>query len=64
MAMSVTYTNFGGMLVHENRGGVETEYVPDTLGSVAMCRNASGNTTYTYKLTFVKLYPKVAVAHN
>jgi hypothetical protein len=24
----------------------------------------SGNTTYTYKLTFVKLYPKVAVAHN
>ena len=30
MAMSVTYTNFNGMLVHENRGGVETEYVPDT----------------------------------
>lgn len=47
MAMSVTYTNFGGMLVHENRGGVETEYVPDTLGSVAMCRSATGTTTYT-----------------
>jgi RHS repeat-associated protein len=47
MAMAVGYTNFGGMLVHENRGGVETEYVPDTLGSVMMCRSASGTTTYT-----------------
>jgi RHS repeat-associated protein len=47
MAMKVVYTNFGGMLVHENRGGVETEYVADTLGSVMMCRSATGATTYT-----------------
>jgi hypothetical protein len=29
MAMSAVYTNFGGMLVHEDRGGVEREYVSD-----------------------------------
>lgn len=46
MAMSVVYTNFGGQLVHEVRGGVETAYVSDTLGSVMMCTNASGVTTY------------------
>lgn len=45
--MSVVYTNFAGRLVKENRGGVETEYVSDTLGSVMMCRSASGTTTYT-----------------
>jgi RHS repeat-associated protein len=44
---TTTYTTFNGMLVHENRGGVETEYVPDTLGSVMMCRDVNGNTTYT-----------------
>ena len=47
MAMSVTCTNSGGMLVHENRGGAETEYVPGTRGSVMMCRSATGTTTYT-----------------
>ena len=46
MAAAVTYTNFGGMLVHENRGGVETEYVNDTLGSLVECRDASGTKTY------------------
>ncbi len=35
MAMSVVYTNFCGMLVSETRGGVERDYVPDTLGSTA-----------------------------
>jgi RHS repeat-associated protein len=44
---TTTYTTFNGMLVHENRGGVETEYVPDTLGSVMMCRDVNGNTIYT-----------------
>ena len=34
MAASVVYTNFGGMLMAETRGGVEREYVPDTLGSL------------------------------
>jgi RHS repeat-associated protein len=47
MAMSVVYTNFGGQLVHEMRGGVETAYVADALGSVIMCQSASGVTTYT-----------------
>ena len=46
MAAAVTYTNFGGMLVHENRGGVETEYVNDTLGSLVECRDTSGTKTY------------------
>ncbi len=35
MAMSVVYTNFCGMIVSETRGGVERDYVPDTLGSTA-----------------------------
>ena len=47
MAMKVVYTNFCGQLIHEDRGGVETEYVPDTLGSVMKCRSATGTTTYT-----------------
>jgi len=47
MAMKVVYTNVCGQLIHEDRGGVETEYVPDTLGSVMMCRSATGTTTYT-----------------
>src|ERR1035437_865599 len=47
MAMKVVYTNFGGQLVKESRGGAETAYVPDTLGSVMMCRSAAGATTYT-----------------
>ncbi len=46
MAMTATYTNFGGMLVHEVRNGVETEYVPDTLGNLAMALDMSNNITY------------------
>lgn len=46
MPAAVVYTNFGGMLVHENRGGVETEYVNDTLGSLVECRDTSGTKTY------------------
>src|SRR4029077_20790282 len=33
VAMSVVYTNFGGEVVHENRGGLERFYVPDCQGS-------------------------------
>jgi len=47
MAMSVMYTTINGVLYHENRGGVETEYIPDTLGSLIGCRDSSGNVTYT-----------------
>ena len=34
MAMSAVYTNFGGKLVHEDRGGTERQYVRDPLGSL------------------------------
>ena len=46
MPMSVTYTNFGGQLVHENRGGVESFYTADPLGSVVDVRNSSGTQTF------------------
>ena len=47
MAMSVTYTTVAGMLVHEIRGGVETEYTPHTLGNLIECHNMDGVSTYT-----------------
>ncbi len=47
MAMSVTYATVHGRLVEENRGGVVTEYVPDTLGSVIMTTDESGTVTST-----------------
>lgn len=34
MAMSAVYTNFGGILLHESRGGTERQYVSDPLGSL------------------------------
>jgi len=46
MAMSVTYATVNGMLVMENRGGVKTEYISDTLGNLIQCRDMSGNKTY------------------
>jgi RHS repeat-associated protein len=50
MPMSVVYATVNGRLVQENRGGVVTRYVPDTLGSVIQTRDAAGNqsssTTY------------------
>jgi RHS repeat-associated protein len=49
MAMAVTYATVAGQILYENRGGVETEFVPDPLGSVIACRNALGTTTYTAK---------------
>jgi RHS repeat-associated protein len=49
MAMSVVYSNFGGEIVHENRGGVERFYVPDTLGSTQALVDASGAVTDTFE---------------
>ena len=50
MAMSVRYTNFGGELVAEDRGGVSSFYVPDNLGSTVALKNTAGTTTdsFTY----------------
>lgn len=49
MAMSVVYSNFEGEIVHENRGGVERFYVPDTLGSTQALVDTSGATTDTFE---------------
>lgn len=50
MSMSVVYTTINGMLFHENRGGVETEYMPDTLGSCIATKSSSSTifSTSTY----------------
>lgn len=45
MAMSVVYATVNGRLVQENRGGVITRYVADTLGSVIQTRDVAGNQT-------------------
>ena len=46
--MSVVYTTINGMIVHENRGGVESFYAPDTMGSTVALLNSSGVVTDTY----------------
>jgi RHS repeat-associated protein len=45
MAMAVTYSHFGGQFMHENRGGVETDFVLDTNGSVIATLDSNGNQT-------------------
>lgn len=37
MAMSVTYVTFDGVMLLEDRGGVQTTYIPDTLASLMQC---------------------------
>jgi RHS repeat-associated protein len=44
--VTTVFTTINGMLVHEDRGGVETEYVSDPLGSLVQTRNSSGTKTY------------------
>ena len=39
MALSVTYTNFCGRIVAENRSGTQSSYLRDTLGSTAALVN-------------------------
>ncbi len=46
MAMSVYYENLDGELISENRGGTETFYTSDTLGSVIECRDDTGTKIY------------------
>jgi len=48
MAMSVAYTTINGQIVHENRGGVEAFYAPDTLGSTVALLSTTGAVTDTY----------------
>ena len=45
MPMSVVYETVNGRLVEENRGGVVTRYLPDTLGSVIKTADVNGNIT-------------------
>lgn len=45
MAMSVVYATVNGILVEEERGGVVTCYVRDTLGSVIKTTDSTGNIT-------------------
>ena len=47
VTMSVTYLNFAGQMVGEVRGGVVTDYVPDTLGSVIATVATGGTVTST-----------------
>jgi hypothetical protein len=49
MTMSATYGTFLGQVVHEERGGVERVYVPDTLGSTHKLTDANGNVTDTFE---------------
>lgn len=48
MALSVSYTHFNGRLLHENREGVESFYVPNQLGSTIALTDSVGNTTDTF----------------
>lgn len=48
MAMTVVYTHFAGMLVHENRNGVERDYMPDPNGNVAALLDENQNKTDTW----------------
>ena len=48
MAASVVYTNFGGQIVHENRGGVERRYLADPLGSTIALTDSGTAITDTW----------------
>jgi len=46
MAMAVSYGNFCGQLVHENRGGTKRDYVIDTQGSITAVLDGTGTAVY------------------
>ena len=48
MALAVRYTVIDGVIVHEDRGGVGKNYIPDTLGSTAKLADTSVTDTYEY----------------
>ncbi|RYG34646.1 hypothetical protein EON81_15035 [bacterium] len=45
MAMTAVYSTVNGQILHEERNGVETEYVPNPLGSVIQTKDVSGTVT-------------------
>lgn len=49
MAASVVYSTWGGQIVHENRGGVERDYVPDALGNTIALVDENQNITDTWE---------------
>lgn len=49
MAMKVTYSWFCGMLVHENRNGVERDYMPDTNGNTVALLDSNQQKTDTWE---------------
>jgi hypothetical protein len=49
MAMSATYLTMNGIIVHENRGGVQRDYVPDTLGSTTALTDNTQTKTDTWQ---------------
>ncbi len=51
MIATVLYTNFGGMLVHEDRGGVQRTYVHDEIGNTSYLVDSSGAVTDSYTYT-------------
>jgi RHS repeat-associated protein len=48
MALTVSYTNFGGRIVSEKRSGTVRNYVRDTLGSTAALLDSTGTVTDTF----------------
>src|SRR5580700_1431914 len=45
MALSVVYSNFCGRVVSETRGGVESDYISDPLGSTIGLMDSAGTMT-------------------
>jgi RHS repeat-associated protein len=46
---ATNYLTMRGMIVHENRGGVERDYVPDTLGSTACLLDSTQTVTDSWE---------------
>jgi hypothetical protein len=47
----VDYTVIDGEIVHENRGGVERDYVPDPLGSTVALLDSARTHAITFRTT-------------